>query len=229
MKKIKIIILTVIIVTLSLLLTGCQDKKEITANSNNDKVQNEYKNKKEDEILQNIELKDFILEDDTLLVVLKNKNNFDVKTLWIEVIFYDNENKVVGTSKTGFKVLKSNTESAINDFDVPSRFNSYKIELSLGENNSYETYTDKIKIDSNNTGEKIVVIAENNSGKNLNDLSISIVFYREGIPVGFSEETQYDIEKDKISYFNILYPYNDFERVDFDEYKIFVNSAYDQY
>lgn len=225
MKKTILVIL--ILLFAIIILTGCSNKKGTSTSADNGKVQNEYKSKNENEILQNIEIRDFILEDETLLAILKNNNNFDVKALWIEVVFYDEDNKVVGTSKTGFKVLKSNIEAAINDFDMPSRFSTYKITLSLGEENKYESCTDKIKINSNNTGEKIVVITENESNKELDLLNVSVVYFKNGLPVGYSWQEEYDIEKGKTTYFNIQYSYNKhFDKVEFDEYKVFVNSAY---
>jgi len=229
MKKIKIIAFLFVLLISCIVLVGCNngDKEDF---SSNDKVKNVFAEKSEQEIINNVELNSYILEDESLLVTLKNNNDFDIKTLWIEPIFYDKDNKVTGTSKTGFKVIKSGKEVAINDFDVPKNFETYEIKLYLGEENNYISYTDKIEIESNNTGEKIVVTSINQSNKDLSILDIGIVYYKNGIPVGFSNETQYDVEKNSTTYFNILYSYDKgFDRISFDEYKVFINSAYDEY
>lgn len=229
MKKNKIILFLFIFLISCIVLTGCNnsDKEEL---SNNDKVKNVFEEKSEQEIINNVELNSYILKDESLLVTLKNNNDFDIKTLWIEPIFYDKDNKVTGTSKTGFKVIKSGKEVSINDFDIPENYETYKIKLYLGYENNYISYTDKIEIESNNTGEKVVVTSFNKSGKDLSSLDIGVVYYKNGIPVGFSNETQYDVEKNSTTYFNIFYSYDkNFDKISFDEYKVFINSAYDKY
>ena len=184
--------------------------------------------KSKEELISNIEVEDEILKDGTLITIIKNNNNCDVKNLVIEPIFYDTEDNVVGTAKSNFRVIKAGSEVAVNDYSVPNKFEKHKINLNISEGREYESYTDKISVTSNNTGEKVMVTAINESEVDLARLNIAVVYYKEGKPVGLFEETQYQIKKGETKYFNIMYAYDkNYDNVEFDEYKIFINSAYD--
>lgn len=233
-KRISKTILIGIMISLIFIFSGCNKQ-----NNNNDNKENVVKNSEvqsaknsnnEEETINNIVVQDAILEDGTLLTIIKNNNDYDVESLYIQPIFYDSNNEVVGTAESGFRVVKSGNEVAINDYDVPSEFDRYELKIKIKEKLGYNSYTDKINITSKDTGEKIMVTAINDSNVNLEMLSIGVVFYREGNAVGFTESTEWNIEKGDTAYFNVMYPYDkSFDNIKFDEYKVFINSAYKNY
>lgn len=240
MKSKKIIILLSVLLLILFCFTGCNSNKNNDDSSNSQINQENQKSKnssegKKQEKLNNIEMESAELKDRSILIKLKNNNDKDIKSLIIKTLFYDENNEVVGTAETSFRVIKSKAEvavCAVESYDVPQNYSTYEIKLDIDSSyiENENGYADKIKITSKDTGEKIMVTATNESDVKLNKLAIGVVFYNEGIPVGYSDETQYEVEPNDTEYYNIIYPYDkNYDTIKFDEFKIFVNSAYETF
>ena len=235
MKNKKYIISLSLLVTILFTLTGCATKfKNEDTNMSDNIIQNNKETKNNidtNELLNNIQIQDAILHDKSLLTILKNNNEKDIQSLIITAIFYDENDEVVGTGETYFKTFKAGATVAVNDYAVPKKYARYDIKFETDNVYvGYESYIDKINITSKNTGEKVMVTAINESNVNLQTIDIGVVFYNQGIPVGFMDGIELNVKKGATKYFNIMYPYdNNYENIKFDEHKVFVNSAYETY
>ena len=83
------ILLLGITVSLVFIFSGCvkQDNKENLIK--NSEVMSAKESNSEEETINNISIQDTILEDGTLLTIIKNNNSYDIESLHIQPIFYD--------------------------------------------------------------------------------------------------------------------------------------------
>lgn len=160
-----------------------------------------------------------------LVVFAKNNKKVPVD-MEFEVEFYDENDVIVGSSRDSLTAVGAGKEVVVEMSNTPKSFSTYKIYLDELESEETE-YFDKIKVAHNNNGEEIVVQVKNNSEDEIENMTVTVVYYNQGKVVGVDEAMEFDIAKGRSGNFNFNYPldseYND---VQFDEYKVYVTEAY---
>ena len=160
-----------------------------------------------------------------LVVFAKNNNNI-VIDLTIEVEFYDANNALVSSGKEYLYGVGSGAEVAVEIYDTPSSFNSYKIYADAEETSYTKTFFDSIEL-SHNRADKVVAQVKNNSTSTIDTISAAVVYYQGTTVVGYDEETAFDVKPGRSGNLNFFEPYdNNYDDVEYDNYKVFINEAY---
>ncbi len=198
--------------------SGLEENVEIeTPNITSDRTKND--------IEKNISISGELTEKANLVVFAKNNNTTSVD-MEIEVEFYDANGKILGSSSDDLIAVGSGREVAIEMWNTPTNFDTYKIYVDAEK--TYETdYFNQIEMVHNNNGTNIVVQVKNNSEDTIEFMTVSVVYYNEGKVVGITDGIVSDIKPGRSGNFNLDYPYNsEYENVKFDDYKVFVTEAY---
>ncbi len=161
----------------------------------------------------------------TFVVFAKNDNRFAVD-MEIEVEFYDAQGKFLGSSSDDLMAVGAGKDIAIEMLNAPANFATYEIYVDAEETEETQ-YFDEISMTHNNTGEGIVVQVKNNSDEMIEFITVSVVYYNQGKVVGLADAIDSDVKAGRSGNFNLNYPYDsNYENVQFDDYKVFVNEAY---
>lgn len=236
------------LVLVSMLFTGCRDNSaetteittdiltetstETTTKTTEIEYSNEYtsksiKNMSQDEIIKNVEINTYKAMDNTLVIIMTNKNEFTIPCIDITATFYDENKNMIGTDKGGEDVLLPNNSVAFTlKNGVKSPFATFELDYDVTTKDyGYKCYADKINIENNSTGEKVIAKFTNNSGLKIDELETIAVFYNNGNVIGTSyEQEKKDIDNGKTVTFEFKPPFK--VDVAYDDYKIFVNQAH---
>ena len=183
----------------------------------------------EDDIqyIKNIDYKDYVLEDGSILLLLKN-NNVEEVTINVDIYYYDENNNFISSDDNALYALRNDEEGALLLYEPDTPYKSYKIKIDAYKNLSYNSYRKDItfKTEDNKTYGELNVHYTNNSNDKLDMIIIGAVFYKDGKMIGFDYDSEYEIEKGQSSTIDILYPYDtNYEDLDFDSYKVYVIDA----
>ena len=160
------------------------------------------------------------------LVVFVTNNNKVAVDMEIEVEFYDKDGTIVGSDSETLQGVGAKADIAVEMWSTPKDFDNYKIYVDV-EKTTNNSFVDKLSITHNNNGSEIAVQVTNNSEEELDYITIGVVFYKGDKVVGFDDGIEDDVKAGRSANFNIDYPYNkNYDDVNFDSYKVFVNEAY---
>jgi len=160
-----------------------------------------------------------------LIVFTKNNKNVPVD-MDFEIEFYDENGMILG-SKTGMlTAVEAGREVAVKITNPPKNFKTYKIYVDEEESREIEFFN-QIEVTHNNNGEEIVAQVKNNSQKEIENITVMVVYYNKGEIIGCAEDIAIDVSAGRAGNFTFDYPmdaeYNDIE---FDDYKVIVTEAY---
>ena len=207
-----------------LLISGCSIKIGSGKKTVNNTVNGNTKKETVD-LSKNITSEGALTKQGKLVVIAKN-NNKEVVSLNIEVEFYDSSKTLVKSGKEDITAVGAGAEVAVEIYDTPDTFDSYKIYTDAEKVTFVKSYLDKIEITHNKTDE-VVAQVKNNSEDTIDYIEAAIVYYEGDKVVGFDDGIQSDIKPGRSGNFNFYNPYNkNYDDVTYDNYKIFVNSAY---
>lgn len=162
-------------------------------------------------------------ESGKLVAIVKNSNDEPVY-VEVKVVFYDEEGNTLN-SETAYMSISSNSEMSYYFYNTPSDYDTYEFTFDA-ETDYYENYTNQFDITDTDTGEQITVQTTNNSSETVDYVDVAIVYYRDGVIVGYDEDFYYDLEAGQTATFTLYYPFDaDYEEVEYDDYKVFF-SAY---
>lgn len=160
------------------------------------------------------------------LVVFAKNNNTTAVDMDIEVEFYDENETFVGSSTNYLTAVEKGKEIAVEMYETPANFKTYKIYINAEETEETE-YFDKIEMTHKNNGETIAIQVENKSEDTIEFLSVAVVYYKDGKVVGIEDSTDLDVKPGRKGNFNIDFPYDaEYNHVEFDDYKVYVTEAY---
>lgn len=164
--------------------------------------------------------------DDSLYFFIKNNNKIAVDGK-LDIEFYDANGKILGSETIHFSPIASGVEIFDECWDYPVGFSSYKTFVEVEETDSEIFYND-IEVSDNDTGEEIVVQAKNNSNKKIEEITVGIIFYKNGEIVGLDYDYEFDINSGRSAVYKFYYPFDylKFEDIDFDNYKVMLMTAY---
>lgn len=227
LKSSYFVIVCIIIVGL---VSGCSSNKDASpnfsgTNTNNNSNSSQAKTYSTSELEKNITSSGAVTDKGTLVTFVKNLNKVPVN-LNIEVEFYDANGNIAGSGSKNVTAVNNNTEVAVEIWDTPDSFDNYKIYVDA-EQSEYQSYHSKVEITHNNTGKEIAVQVKNNSDDIIDHMNVSVVYYQGDKIVGYDSDFAYDIKSGRSGNFTLNFPYNrSYNKVTFDNYKIFVNEAY---
>lgn len=188
---------------------------------------------------RNISVKPYLVQDGAIAFV-KNNYSMDV-TIDVSFAFYDKNGSLIKTKKdTYLSVAKGMTSIAygktFDDDAIPAA--TVKTSISRIEKSSAINQPEKIQISENNISEEYITCKIDNNGKNYDFIQLSCVFFKDGIPVGHSDDLLSDFASGATDYISFDIPiykkyyydedgYYDYtyEKIDFDNYKIYVDYA----
>ena len=215
--------ITALTLVMTLLMSGCGPKvpnstgtNTSTGNGNANPTENLEKN-----IVSNGAL----TERGKLVVFAKNNNKVNID-LTIEVEFYDANGTLVGSDKESLYSVGAGSEVAVELYDTPESFTKYDIYTDATVESITKSYADSIEISHNKT-ENVVAQVKNNSNDVISAMQVAVVYYQGDKVVGYDYGYESDIKPGRSGNFNFSNPYNNnYDDIDFDNYKIFVNEAY---
>lgn len=240
MKKIKNIALFLMCICICTILTGCSNNDNQKTTTTISTTQRNIV-KTEEEIKANISTEAMgITKNGDYVVKLTNNNNEQVYIEEVTVNFFD-ENGTFQKKENvddSFFCIPANSEILTYIWGYDQSFEKYaksEIKLSIGEP-FYTYYTENFEIKANDTGEQIAIEVINNNKSELDCIRVNVVFLKEqeivGIESGISYDEGIEAEGGK-AYINVDYPSSTknkrYEEVEFDEYKIYLTSAYTEY
>ena len=160
-----------------------------------------------------------------LVVFTKNNKKVPVD-MDFEVEFYDENGMIVGSSMDYLTAVGAGREVVVEMTNTPKNFATYKIYIDESESEEIE-YFDKIKVVHNDNGEEIVVQVKNNSEDEIENMTVTVVYYNQGKVVGIDENMEFDVAKGRSGNFTLDYPCDsEYNEVQFDEYKVYVTEVY---
>ena len=223
-------LLLVFVCMFVLLLTGCGSNTNSATNVSSGKANDDNGGQQEvvkdaKALAANIESSGALTLHGKLVVFVKNKNEVPVD-MEIEVEFYDADNTIVGSDKESLSAVGKNSEIAVDLWDTPDKFDNYKIYVDV-EQSDKSCYVDKLDVTHKDTKDQVAVQAKNNSSDEIDYITVSVVYYKDGKVVGYGDGIQSEIKEGRSANFNIRHDWDKkYNNVKFDEYKVFINEAY---
>lgn len=210
-----------IVLILSILfLGGCApDKEKINVPSNNSK------NYSSETLKENISYKDYMTEQKKVILVITNNNEVSVSSEII-IKFYDDKGDVINEEKNHLDYIAPGKEAAIEVYNTPKKYDKYEVLIET-EYYSKENYMKNIKITTEEEENTVIVKALNNSDSDFEELSLAIIFYDNNKVVAYDVGLKFNVLKNKEVSFTFNEPLDtNYEKIKYDDYKIFINKAY---
>ncbi len=190
---------------------------------------NEEKLEKEEEqenakLSENISYKEEKTSKNKIVLFLKN-NNSVVTDTDIEIEFYDSNGNLLKSEEERVNGFTTSGEVVVEFYDTPESYSSHKIFIDAKKTN-YKIYNDKLSVNDNEMEKSIVVQVKNNSEETIEDIDISIVFYKNNKILDVDSAFDMDIKSGRSANFEISKPYISlYDLADYDNYEIYVNRA----
>lgn len=213
-----------------------QGKAIITATVNNKKYNCSLTVKKglsEKEAVKNISY-EAIDSKDHLIVILENKNNVNLE-VDIEVCYYNDDVMVYKTADVINTFQAGKTAALLFDHpyvaDEEREYSNFKISFTVALDSKYTTqsYIDDIVISKEiiNEENELIVDVINKSKDKVENVKMTALFYADGQVIGATSGNIYDLPSKDTSSVNFHYVLdNNYKKIKFDEYEIYINEAY---
>ena len=160
------------------------------------------------------------------MIIIATNNNEKNVGIDVEVEFYDKNQKLVGAKTNNIDVSSKGKKFALNFSDIPKSYDLYKVYIDI-EEIDYSSYLNVLKSESSKIDEKVVVQIKNETDKEIEYITTTIVFYKDGKIVGFNESSKDEIKPDRSANFEFDYPYDEeLKTIRIDNYEVFINEAY---
>lgn len=167
-----------------------------------------------------------ILAKSKRFVVFATNNNDVAVDLDIVVNFYDKNGTLIGTDSDNLRAVGANNNVAIELYQVPDGWDTFKI-LSKAEEATETPYIDDLNLNYLDNGENIEVHVTNNSSNTIEYLTVAVVYYQDDEVVGFDFGIEPDVASNSTANFELYYPYDiDENNLEFNNYKVFINEAF---
>ena len=234
LDKNKIILIAIVAVVVIILVVFVVVNIPKNNKNNNDPVggdNTDTTQKELEKLEENITNEAYVAQNGRLVVIAKNNNDIPL-TLKIEVEFYDEAGKILGTGEETLNGVGANVEIAKEITQSPESYNNYKVYIDVKKLLDAPgikdiSYYDQIELTHNDTGEEIIVQAKNNSNDTIEYVSVAVVYYANGKVVGCKEGLEMDVKSGRSANFTLNYPYDkNYNDIKFDDYKIYLNEAY---
>ena len=209
------------------LTTGCSLGKKSSSKDNDLKVQiNET---------ENISVDYVISDENNIILNVKNTGDKIIDYVSIDLAAYNSKGKLVSVEKQSLRNLGAGKENVIK-FPITDNNDSEvaKVEIALTKVNydtAFETsYVDSVegKIEKSENEGQLNLTIKNNSGVTLDDLSASIVFYKDSKMIDLYSISAQGVGEE---YTEVIYipttatTNSEFSYIDYDDVKVIINNA----
>lgn len=175
---------------------------------------------------------------DSLIVAIKNNNPCQIDYVSVDVYFYKGSTLIDTRSTISACVAKNSTIYEQVSFPTDDNydyvdFDTVKFIVKEANVYTYNPYTDlkkSLTIQHNaGTGNKAVIGTITNTGNTeIDTVELCALFYKDGKLVGYNSDINFSLKAGSTSSFEIYKDlnYSTFDYVDYDSYKLYLNSAY---
>jgi hypothetical protein len=177
-----------------------------------------------------------VLTPEGVLVLVKN-NGEQAQKVDIQVIYYDENDNIVGTNQDYIIQVNPGQEQTKeiylpydSDYEDVS-FSRYEVSVTGSVDEFYLGYyknaADALEITSNQSGNKVITQFTNNTEEEFSSVEFGIIYYKDGKVVGYNEDIEMNVKPGKTVTEEQYPPYDeDYNDIPYDDYKIYLNSAY---
>ena len=144
----------------------------------------------------------------------------------LTISYLNNDDVIIGSDAKNILSVGDKSEIVLKVDNVPSEYKESKIDYDVAIPTYIKDYTDDIEIEHKRSN-TVIANVKNKGDVTINNLSLSIVFYKDKNIVGYDEEVILDLksnEQGKLEFFNPMD--KDHNYVSYDDYKIYTNYAY---
>jgi hypothetical protein len=235
MRKIITIFLFCALASL-LVLPGCLQKtniesptKESSASLQENATKAAESNLNLDELEKNITVKAVATESGQVCALITNNNKVRVDEMKVAVVFYDINNKPVGTDSDGHDLVLPNA-TVVSEFDLPNEYDHLETTITVEDEHysSYENHSEKIEISQNIIDGGVIAQVKNNDTVTIDEIEIIAVFYRGDTIVGVSHSEDIDdLRSGKTETVELnCYSKTSLNDISFDKAEIYLNQAH---
>lgn len=240
-KKSKAGIIAAIIITCLLIITGVvvtivllNNKGNKNNSSNNNSSYKKEDSKKINGKTSNggstdlVKYNDIVLENGDILVFIENKNKSEV-SFSLNIEYYDEEGTEVASNSDSIIGLPGGEKTVVRFYHTERKYKEYELHTEKLNSTYFESHTKDISITSKDDKEEeeIAVTVKNSSKNKIDCVKVAVVFYKNGKVVGYSSDSEYDIEANKAVALYVYYPYDsNYKDIEFDKYETYLVEAY---
>ena len=234
-----IAVAVVVIAVVFILVLGKKDEDK-TVNSYDDylkqqekeeKEQKEKEQKEEAELNKNQTIKDYVLNDGSILIEFNNNNNIVVDGEF-KVDFYDENGTLIDTKDTVVRGVRAKTKNyaLLNIYSDKKEYDKYKINTKVKKSYISKIYNDKIEIISQNKVDgSLVGQIKNNHTEKIDHIELLGIYYDSNNKIiAVSEESLFDVDAGETTSFKMYIPTgDDYKTINYNKVEIIVRIAYD--
>lgn len=225
---VSVLLIAGIIVGIILLTGGKKDDNNSEGNKENIDINENNENVVEPSSDLKVKYTEYTTDRNRVVLVVKNTNS---KTIDVdfEISYYDDKDVIVGRDTEYITAFPANAESAIEFHEPEKEYDHYKITYKTEKTEYSTSHFDDVEVEAkdNKEDEEFELVVKNSSKETIGDLTVAIVFYRNGKVVGYSYDFDYDVPAGESILMTIDYPFDsDYHTIDFDDYKVYVVEAY---
>lgn len=235
-----ILLIAGIIVTIILLNSGGKNNNSNNSNNGNSNNNNnnsgwKEENKKEEskttdekDLISNVKYTDEVLDNGDIIVFIENKNTTEV-SFTLDIEYYDEEGTKVDSNYDAVIGLPSKEKTVLRFYRTEREYKNYELHAKNMNGTFFSSQYKDVSITSKDDKEKeeIVVTLKNNSSKKIESAKVAVVFYKNNKIVGYSYDSEYEIEGNKAVALYINYPYDiKYDEVEFDSFEAYLVEAY---
>lgn len=192
-------ILSLLILISVMCLTGCNSSTNAKDDTTNEKKENTSNYNININADKNIEIKTYVdYEKEYLIVYMKNNNSYNIGYFETKAIYYDKNGNQVGEDDTTSFEFKSGSDYVVAlDLPYDSDYNYFvpdRIDLTLDIDEEYQSimddstlYNNKITTSYKKVGNEIEITITNDSGKELNNVELAVLFMKNNKPIAIDE------------------------------------------
>ena len=170
---------------------------------------------------------EYITENGDMIVVFKNNGNDSISEFEAEITFFDENKKMISVDIDGHDAVLPGAE-VVSIMDAPEKYDSYEISVKIDDKSRlYDNLTESLAVEDNATENGVVARFTNNSDKELEELEVVTVYYKDGKIIDADEEEKTHIASGDFVTIQFFPPIVDGRgAVPYDEYKIYINQAH---
>ncbi len=179
----------------------------------------------------NIKYELFPLLNGEAAVVFTNNNDIIIPSFEASIVFYDNDGDMLAMNSDVHHAVLPGSQvvtKTISIADPNIDFKNYSVQIKVDmDMNGYESLSEHLSIKSNESLDGgVIAKIKNNADIEIEELEVAVLFYVDGKVIAASEEEKYNILPGETGILKFRAPYDDYDRIDFDAYKLFINQAY---
>ncbi|MCB7304570.1 DUF4190 domain-containing protein [Bariatricus massiliensis] len=162
-------------------------------------------------------------EDNLLCVFVTNNADITIAEIDFQVNFKDESGQIIKTEEDGHDAVLSGS-TVVSRISTPDNYADYEISKKvIPDDNDYVNHAADITVTSNQGDDCVIVQATNNSGVDIEELELVVVFYNgESIASVTHAKDIYDFTQGD----TITQEFNTYSTIVYDRFEVYVNQAH---